>query len=186
MPSQSWMEVMATAQADSTSINTSVTETVISNCAATVFANTFQNARTMHVVAFGRIGSTGTPTIRFRLRLGGLTGTLLWDSGTITQGSTVTAATWSIDIWIQTRSNGATGTLIAMGTAIVGSALAPTVGSATGAPAIGVYGSAGDDTPAAVTADLTADAVLNLTAQHSASSASNLVIGHMFILGNLN
>lgn len=186
MSRQIWVEPFAWVASDGTSINTSTTETVVFPN-VTIFANYMQTQRWLRLTAHGRLGTTGTPTIRFRLRWGGVAGTVIWDSGTITCGSGVTAALWSIPtLDIFTRSDGATGTLFAIGTCIIGAALAPTVGSATGAAAVGVFGSAGDDTPAAITCDLTADTALSLTAQWSASSASNALVGHHYFIQSMN
>lgn len=179
MSRQFWTELIWWATADGTAIHTSTTETIIfSN--VTIPANYMSDGRALLVTAQGRLGTTSTPTIRFRLRWGGVSGTVIWDSGTITCGSAVTAALWALEVEIQTRANGASGTLMAIGSVIIGSALAPTVGSATGAAAVGVFGSAGDDTPAAVTCDLTADTALSITAQWGTSNASNTLTGHNY------
>lgn len=175
MSRQYWEELIWWATADGTSINTSTTETIIFPD-VTLPGNYMSDGRVLRVVAFGTINTTATPTIRFRARWGGVAGTLLWDSGTITT-TTVALAMWMVDLWIQTRANGASGSLFALGLCIVGSAAAPTVASATGAPAIGIYGSAGDDTPVPVTAALNVDTAFSLTAQWSASSASNAIVG---------
>jgi len=186
MPRQFWTELLWIVTADGTAIANTTTETIVfSN--VTIPANYMQDARTLRITAVGRHSTTGTPTIRFRVRWGGVGGTLIWDSGTITCGSGITAGLWGIhDLTIVTRANGATGTVFATGFVVIGSALAPTVGSATGAAAVGVFGSAGDDTPAAVTVDLTADTALAISATWSAASASNTLTGHQYLLEGLN
>ncbi len=178
MSRQFWAECLWWETADGTAIANTTTETIIF-ANKTIPANYLSDGRLLSLVARGRLSTTATPTIRFRLRWGGVSGTVLWDSGTITC-ATVTAALWSLMLDVQTRTNGATGTLFVMGECFVGSAAPPTVGSATGAPAVGVFGSAGDDTPAAVTVDLTADTALSLTAQWGAASASNTLTGHQY------
>ena len=184
MSRQFWTEALAWAVADGTAVANSTTETIwFPN--VTIPANYMQDGRVLRVTAYGRHSTTATPTLRFRIRWGGVSGTVLWDSGTITT-ATVTAALCGVEALIQTRSNGATGTLFVIGEANVGSAAAPTVGSATGAPAFGLFGSAGDDTPAAVTADLTADTALSVTVQWSAASASNTTTGHIYLVEGLN
>jgi len=185
MSRQFWSELIWWATADGASINTTTTETIVFPNIV-IPANYMSDGRTLRVTAAGRVSTTGTPTTRFRLRWGGVAGTVIWDSGTITCGSAVTAALWRIVIEIQTRSNGSSGTLFCEGECVIGAALAPTVGSATGAAAVGIFGSAGDDTPAAVTCDLTADTALALTQQWSASSGSNIVIGHQYYGESLN
>lgn len=177
MSRQFWEELIWWATADGTAIANSTTETIVFPN-ITIPANYMADGRALRRTTYGRLSTTGTPTIRFRLRWGGVAGTVFWDSGTITCGSGVTAALWKLEIEIETRANGSSGSLFATGEAIIGAALAPTVGSATGAAAVGVFGSAGDDTPAAVTCDLTADTALALTAVWSAASASNTLTGH--------
>lgn len=185
MSRQFWTETLTWATADGTAVANTTTETIIFPN-ITIPANYLSDGRLLELYARGRFSTTATPTIRFRLRWGGVAGTVLWDSGTITC-ATVTAALWSIPgLHIQTRVNGAAGSLFVMGECLVGSAAAPSVGSATGAPAVGVFGSAGDDTPAAVTVDLTADTALALTATWSAASASNTLTGHQYLLKALN
>lgn len=186
MSRQTWMEAISWLTADGTAIANSTTETiVIPNI--TIPANYLADGRALRLTYAGRLSTTGTPTVRFRVRWGGVAGTVIWDSGTITCGSGVTAALWAIrDLLVQTRSNGATGTVFTIGDVIVGAALAPTVGSATGAAAVGVFGSAGDDTPAAVTIDATADTALSITALWSAASASNTLTGHQALMESLN
>ena len=185
MSRQFWSELIYWATADGTAIADSVTETIVFPN-VTIPANYMADGRAMRVNAYGRLSTTGTPTVRFRLRWGGVSGTVLWDSGTITNGSGVSAALWSINLMMQTRANGSSGTLFVMGHTIIGSAAAPTVGSATGAAALGVFGSAGDDTPAAVTVNLTADTALSLTAQWGTQSASNTLTGHLYTGESLN
>lgn len=185
MSRQAWQELLAWAVADGTAIANSTTETIIMPN-VTIPGNYLADGRVLRLWSAGRFSTTSTPTLRFRLRWGGVSGTVLWDSGTITSASAVTAALWETAIMIQTRANGASGSLFAMGRALMGGAAAPTVGSATGAPGFGMFGSAGDDTPAAVSVDLTADTALALTATWSAASASNTLTGHMYLLESLN
>jgi len=185
MSRQFWAELIAWATADGTAIASSTSETIVFPN-VTIPGNYMADGRVLRLTATGRLGTTGTPTMRFRLRWGGVAGTLIWDTNTITCGSGVTASQWRVMIEIQTRSNGASGTLFAMGEGIIGSALATTVGSATGAPASGVYSSGGNNTPAAVTCDLTADTALSFTAAWGTSNASNTLTGHNYFLESMN
>lgn len=179
MSRQFWREPIWWATADGAAVANTTTETIIFQNQV-IPANYMQDGRLLVLNAYGRLSSVTAPTIRFRLRWGGVAGTVLWDSGLITTNSG-TAALWKTFAIIQTRVNGSSGSLFVMGDQFVGSAAAPTVASATGAPAVGVFGSAGDDTPAAVTVDLTADTALALTAQWSAASASNTLTGHIYV-----
>jgi hypothetical protein len=185
MSRQTWSELLWWTTSDGTAIANTTTETIVFPN-VTIPANYMADGRVLRITAQGRLSTTSTPTTRFRLRWGGSAGTLLWDSGTITCGSAVTASLWELKIMAQTRSNGATGTILAIGSTIIGSALAPTVGSATGEAAVGIYGSGGDDTPAAVTVDLTADTALSLTQTWGTQSASNTLTGHNYFGESLN
>lgn len=187
MSRQFWQESIFWTTADGTAIANTTTETIIFPN-ITIPANYMADGRVIRLNAAGRlsVAAATTPTVRYRLRWGGVSGTVLWDSGTITNGSGVTAALWWVDLIMQTRANGATGTIFTIGQSLVGSAAAPSVGSATGAPAVGVFGSAGDDTPAAVTVDLTADTSLSLTATWGTASASNTLTGHIYVGESLN
>lgn len=185
MSRQYFAEAFGWQDVDGAAVANTVTETIIFPN-VTMPASIMAYGRAMELTVRGRLSTTATPTIRFRLRWNGVSGTVLWDSGLITC-ATVTAALWSIpSLLIMTRANGASGSLFVMGEALVGSAAAPTVGSATGAPAVGVFGSAGDDTPAAVTVDLSVDTPLAITAQWGTASASNTITGHQYLIRSWN
>lgn len=185
MSRQYWTELLAWATADGTAVANTTTETIIFPN-VTLPANYLSDGRVIELIARGRLSAVSAATMRFRLRWGGVAGTLVWDSGIITSNSP-TAALWSIpSLHIQVRSNGSTGSVFVMGECYVGSAAAATVASATGAPAVVLGGSGGDDTPAGVTVDLTADTALSLTATWGAASASNTLTGHQYLLKSLN
>lgn len=187
MSKQIWEELMDFIDEDGTAIANSTSESLVFPD-FTIPAKYMGKDRFLVYEAFGRYSTTGTPTMRFRMRWGGLAGTVIWDSGTITGGSGVTAALWWIRVLIQTRAGGtSSGSLFAVGHACLGSAAAPTVGSATAAPGMGLFGSAGDDTPAAVgSLNTYADALLSLTGLWSAASASNTLTGHVRALESKN
>lgn len=184
MSRQFWQESLAWSTADGTAVTANGTETIIFPN-VTIPANYMQDGRIVDGLAYGRFSTTtGPPTLRIRLRWGGVGGTLLADSGTITTVASVTNAIWKCGFRIQTRANGATGTLFVIGEVLLFGAVAPTVGSATGAPGIAAFGSGGITVPAAVTVDLTADTALSLTATWS--SASNSLTGHNYFLDSHN
>lgn len=185
MSRQYWNEPLAWVTADGSSIANSTSETVIFPN-VTIPANYLQDGRILRITAQGRHSTTGTPTLTFRLRWGGVAGTVLAASGAMTCGSAVSAGQWQVSLIVQVRSNGSTGTVFAVGSAALGEDAASTVGSATNAGAFDFMGSAGVATPAAVTVDLTADTALSLTAQWSAQSASNTLTGHVYIIEALN
>lgn len=182
MPRQFWGETLKWVTVDGTAIATSTAETVIFTD-QTIFADYMSGERIIRLLVRGKFSTTtGPPTLRFRVRWGGSAGVLLADSGTMTTIASVTNAMFKIDVTIQVRSNGVTGTMLAMGEAMLYGAVAPTVGSATGAPAIAAMSAGGVTAPAVATTDLTIDKALSVTAQWSASSASNTLTGMQYLL----
>lgn len=186
MARQTWVETIKVATVDGTAIANSTTETVIFPN-VTIAANYLEDSRNIEIIAQGKFSTTtGPPTLRFRLRWGGVSGTLIADSGTITTVASVTNAIWEVRLLVQVRSNGATGTVVTIGEAKLYGAAAPTVGSATGAPGIAAMSAGGITAPAATTVDLTADTALSLTAQWSAASASNTLTGMNYLIRSNN
>lgn len=185
MPRQAWVEAVAWATADGTAIANTTTEAIIFPN-ITIPANFMADGRVLRITAYGRHGTTGTPTLVFALRWGGVSGTVIAQSGAVTCGSGVTAAPWKVELIVQVRANGSSGSVFVMGEAICWDDAVGSTGSATNAPGIAAMGSAGAATPAAVTVDLTADTALALTADWSAASASNTLTGHIYVLEALN
>lgn len=185
MSRQFWSETVDWTTADGTAIANTVTETIIFPN-ITIPAGLMQDGRMLRVVAYGRHSTTGTPTLTFRGRWGGVSGTVLAASGALVTGSAVTNAMWRLELLLQVRSNGSSGTIFATGEAEVGEDATATVGSATNSRAHDFMGSAGVATPAAVTVDLTADTALAITATWGTASASNTLTGHNRILEVLN
>jgi hypothetical protein len=177
MSRQFWQELLAWATTDGTAVANTTTETIIFPN-VTVPANYMQDGRALRLEAFGRLSTTGTPTITFALRWGGVGGTLLATTEAITNGSGVTNVNWHIRAILQTRTNGATGSLFVTGVAYVH--------TAAGTVAVNVFGVSGFDAPAAVTVNLTTDQALSLTAAWSAASASNTLTGHNYIVESMN
>lgn len=177
MSRQSWNETLAVATADGTAVHTTTTETIIFPN-VTIPANYMADGRVLRLRAFGKLSTTGTPTITFAIRWGGVSGTVLATSEAITCASGAANTAWSIEAFIQTRSNGSSGSLLVMGDVAVNL----TASTQTS----GVFGVSGFDAPAAVTVDLTADTALSLTADWSASSASNTLTGMVYTIEALN
>lgn len=173
MSRQAWQEALWWATADGTAIATSTTETIIFPN-VTIPANYMQDGRVLRITARGRVGNvvTAVPTMTWRVRWGGVSGTVLAASAAISASATAfTSAIWSMYMEIVTRTNGATGTLLAIG---------EVWGGNFGTVAPNGMGSAGATVPAAVTADLTADTALALTFQWGTSNASNTLQGHNY------
>lgn len=185
MSRQSWVETLAVAVANGTAIASSSTETIIFPD-ITIPATYLQDGRLLKVRVFGQYSNTGTPTLTFAVRWGGVSGTLLATSAACTTPSGVTAAMFEFEVWLQVRTNGATGTIMANGVAKVFAAVAGTVASATGEGLVTPMSAGGVTTPAAVTVDLTVDTALSVTAKWSASSSSNTLTGLQYELVSMN
>lgn len=177
MSRQAWSETLAWMTSDATAVANTTTETVlVPNI--TIPANYMADGRLLRMRVFGKLSTTGTPTITFAVRWGGVAGTLLATTEAITNGSGVTNANWDAEVYIQTRANGSSGSLLVWGLAHVHTAAATVVTN--------VFGVSGFDAPAAVTVDLTADAALSFTGDWSAASASNTITAMGYVLEAIN
>lgn len=177
MSRQYWSELIAWSTADGTAVANTTTETIIFPDVV-IPANYMQDGRKLRMRAFGKLSTTATPTMVWAIRWGGVGGTLLANTELITMGSGVANVNWSLEALIQTRTNGATGSLLVMGDL--------SVHSAAGTVLANVFGVSGFDAPAAVTVNLTADTALSLTADWSAASSSNTLTGMDYALESLN
>lgn len=180
MGRQYFQDLLGNITVDGTAVANTTTETAV-HPSFVIPANYMQDGRTIRIRAFGKLSVTGTPTIIFALRWGTATGTLLATTEAITNGSGLTSVCWSIEMYVQVRTNGATGTVFAMGDCRVQT-------NASGDPTakVNVFGVSGSDAPATATADLTVDTALALTAKWSAASASNTLTCHLFTVEALN
>lgn len=188
MSRQFWSETIAWATADGTAVNTSTTETIVMPN-VTIPANLMQDGRILRLNLFGRWSSltATTPTVTWRVRWGGVAGTLLVTSGAITTTSTATTSgPFKIEAILQTRTNGSAGSLFGFGEVWMHNGVAATLGSATNTISDMALTSTGTTVPAAVTVDLTADTALSITGQWSASSVSNAFTGHIYTVEVLN
>ena len=174
---QTWQELIAWATADGTAIANTTTEAIIFPN-VTIPAGYMADGRRLRITAYGKLSTTGTPTMTWAIRWGGVAGTLLATSEALTMGSGVTNVNWELTCIIQTRTNGATGTLQAMGSLVVHTSSTVVLHN--------ILGVSGYDAPAAVTVDLTADTALSVTGDWSAASASNTLTGVDFALESLN
>lgn len=174
MSRQYWQELLSWATSDGAAVVNTTTETIIYPN-ITIPANYLQDGRVLRVRAFGKLSTTGTPTMRWRTRFGGVSGTVMCDSGAITMPSAAANNIWSLEVIIQVRTNGSTGTVMALGEIGVG-----------GVNTFNPMGSAGATNPAAVTFDLTADFALSLTAQWGTASTSNTLTGLVYVVESLN
>lgn len=183
---QYWMECIAWLTADGTAVASSASEVIfVPNI--TVPANYMQDGRALHALIKGKWSTTtGTVTHVYKARWGGVAGTLLATTGTVTLLVSITNGYVEIDVELQTRSNGSSGSLMVNGSSRTFAATAPTIGSATGAPALSPLTAGGQTAPAAVTADLSADTALSFTLTHGASSASNTATALQYTVQSMN
>jgi len=192
MSRQFWVETLSWATSSGTAVANSNTETILFNN-ITIPANYMQDGRCLRLRAFGGYGTTATPTIIFSLRWGGVAGTVISKSTTVTTTSGVgggasMTAPWSFEAIIQTRSNGSSGTLMSNGEVILFTSSAATAGTVTnyGLPIPLASGSTGGTTPVAVTADLTADTALSFTVTWGTANAANSIQGHNYTIETIN
>lgn len=192
MSRQFWTESLQWATGSGTAIASTTTETILLPN-ITIPANYFQDGRLVRIRAFGSYGTTGTPTLIFSVRWGGVAGTVLAKSTTVTTSSGVgggasMTAPWSMIILLQCRSNGSTGTMMTNGEATLYTSTAATAGTVThyGMSLPIVSGSTGGTTPVAVTADLSADTALSLTATWGTSNSANSIQLHNAVFESLN
>lgn len=195
MSRQFWAETLAWATASGTAVVNSTTETILFPN-ITIPANYLQDGRVLRLRAFGAFGTvvTANPSITFSLRWGGVAGTVIAKSAALLTGTAALGggasmtAMWDLELLIQVRSNGATGTLMSNGTGHLFSGAQPTYNTVTayGMPFIVASGSTGGSTPVAVTVDLTADTALSLTGTWSAANAANSIQGINYTLEAMN
>jgi hypothetical protein len=192
MSRQFWSETITWATSSGTAIANTGTETILFPN-ITIPANYMQDGRALKLTLRGAYGTTVTPTLIFAVRWGGVAGTILAKSSTVTTtsgvggGASMTAA-WTMNIDIQTRSNGSAGTLMTNGDVTLFTSTAGTAGTVTnyGMPLPIVSGSTGGTTPVAVAVDLTADTALAITGLWGTANAANSIIGLHYVLESLN
>lgn len=185
MSRQFWSETIAWATATGTAIASSTTETILFPN-VTIPANYLQDGRALRLRLFGSYGTTATPTLTFAIRWGGVAGTVIAKGGAITTGSGVgggasMTAMWSMEAYIQTRSNGSSGTLMTNGDVRIF-----TTGTADASEFPLASGSTGGTTPVVATVDLTADTALAVTALWGTNNAANSIQGLNYTIETLN
>jgi hypothetical protein len=161
MSRQFWEESLAWATANGTTNTTGAQAIMFPN--VTIPANYMQDGRSLRITAmFKYSNAVTTPgSITFRLRWGGVAGTILAQSSAIALNIVVqTDIMGRIELECTTRTNGSSGSLLAMGVVHLAAQLA---GSNNQPNFLGSAGGASGNTPAAVTVDLTADTALSLT-----------------------
>jgi hypothetical protein len=176
MPSNSWMALVNT---DSRGISQDGLTLATFTTSAPIFptiafpANYFKVGKMLHLRARGIWAATATPTYTFRLQNTVGTVVTLVTSAAITV-SALTNQMWEVDIQVQCRSEGTSGTLLAGGdinmAGVTGVNYMPAAGTA----------------PTTATVDTTIAQTWGLEIACSASSASNTVKGVILELKSLN
>lgn len=179
MSRQFWAETLAWSTASGAQISNTITETII-HPNITIPANYMQDGRALLIFDYFMFSNVVTTpgTVTFRLRWGGVAGTILLQTAAINLSTVAqTNALGEMRLLVQTRSNGSTGTLFATGNTNMG---------VEATPSAHLMGSAGVLAPAAVTVDLTTDTALSLTAQFSVATAPTNLTGLNYIIKSLN
>lgn len=192
MSRQFWQEALTWATSTATAVANTTTETILVPN-VTIPANFMQDGRVIQLNAFGSYGTTATPTIIFTLRWGGVGGTVMAKSSTVTttsgvgSGATMTAL-WCAQAFIQVRTNGSAGTAMTNGTITLYNSTAATSGTVTnyGLAMPLVSGSTGGTTPATAACDFTADTALSLTATWGTANAANSIQTTNYYLEAMN
>jgi hypothetical protein len=192
MSRQYWSETVSWATSSGTAVANTTTETILVPN-VTIPGGFMQDGRCLRLRAFGGYGTTATPTLILSVRWGGVAGTVLAKQAAnvttsgVGGGASMTAM-WEAEIIVQTRSNGATGTLMTNGSSIFYTSTLLTAGTVTnyGQPAPIASGSTGGTTPVAVTADLTVDTALAFTVTWGTSNAANSIQAHNYTIEALN
>lgn len=181
MSRQFWSETLTWATATPTAVANTTTETILVPN-VTIPANYLQDGRALRLTVTGSYGTTATPTLGFKLRWGGVSGTVLGATGLATTtsgtgGGASMTAMWTGEFIIQTRSNGSSGTLMSNGQVILYTSTVGTAGTVTnyGMPIALASGATGGTTPVVATVDLTADTALSLTAVWSAAATADSI-----------
>lgn len=175
MSRQTWAEVLSVAETAGAAVANTTTPTSLLPTGAvfTLPANFFDIGKQIEVEAYGKISTTGTPTITFSVYLAGAT---FCATQAITTGSGITNLTWKMRMLITCRAIGSGTSANAMFT---GEVLG--VGSATSlvmVPASSPAVSSGFSS--------TVSNAVDLYATWSAASASNTITLENYTLRALN
>ena len=194
MSKQFWNETLSWATASGTAVANTTTETILFPN-VTIPANYMQDGRCLRLVAWGGHGTqnSATQNITFSIRWGGVAGTVLSKTATVTAtqnvgGGASMTAVWSIEAYIQVRANGSSGTAMSNGNVCLHTSTAAVAGTVTN---YGMFfplasGSTGGTTPVAVTADFTADTALALTVTWATANAANSIQGLNYTIEAMN
>jgi len=165
MSMQSWVETVYT-QGAGPALTAAAEALLVTD--VSIQAGYMYPGRVLHLHLAGKASNAVTTpgTLTFRVRWGGLAGTLLVASAALAQNVIAqTDKTWTLDVWILCLTVGATGTFLTWGVAQRGNCAAAAVADITPdmLPAASL---------AAVTVDTTTAKLLSVTAEPSLTTAS--------------
>jgi hypothetical protein len=174
MPQQAWTAVISEPYtADGAAYASSNTLTDVSPTPNTMIpANYLLPGSVLEVRAVGRFSTTGTPTLNLGVYWGGVAGTALCTTGTVTTASGAANVTWDLTATLTVRTIGSAGSVFATGRAH-GIASAATVLMPASAPAV------------TSSLDTTAAKALTVGATWGTNSASNTLTVHQFVITQL-
>jgi hypothetical protein len=189
---QGFNEVLVAAIADGTQILNSTAEAIL--FPDYVFAGNDPHmypGATFRITCYYDVTFVATTpgTLTFRLRWGGVAGTVLAASGAYAPDPTGALANRSgwVEFLLTVRSIGAAGSMFAMGRMQMNDFDDASATTLQGNLAMTSFGSAGANTPAVVAAlDTTSAKNLSVTAQFSVNTATTQITGHLMTLECLN
>lgn len=170
MGQQLWTNPLAVAPiADGSAYASSTSLTQISPTPDVIVKpNTASIGQVLRVSAFGRVSTTGTPTLLLAPYWGGVGGVLiLTGAAAITCGSGLSNVTWTFEATFTIRAIGSSGSIIGVGR----------IGGISAATAVDLSPASA---PAAATIDTTAGKALVLGATWGTNSGSNTITCHGF------
>jgi hypothetical protein len=147
----SWKKTASTVVSN-TVVETSLLDPGIGS--RTLQANSLYEGCTIRVRVSGYFSTTATPTLRLKVKLGAV---LVLDTTAVATASSVSDGLFELEADITCRSLGATGTVFAQGTAVLGEAIVPLCNITT------------------ATIDTEAANILDITCTWGTASASNTV-----------
>lgn len=148
--------VMGAMTASATVANTTTATTIVGTVTGgkTLAANSLVAGKSVRIRASGVLSSVSQPNLTVLVKFGSVT---VATTGAVAQVGTPSNAGWELDVIVTCRTAGASGTVFAQGLLRYGANLVPLAATA------------------AVTVDTTAAAIIDVTAQWGAASASNTI-----------
>lgn len=155
-----------------TTVANTTTETALQT--VVVLANSAAVGATYQIRMFGTMAVTGTPSMTFKAKLGGVGGQTIVSMNAITARSGMTDGYWDIELILTNVTLGSSGTWTGM--------LKLTHNFITG---VGTYTTVGPIVIASLTRDTTTDQSLVISAQWSAASSSNTITARGSVSGRM-